>query len=581
MEVKFSLTKKLLLGFGFIIGLFIVSSVITYTILNQNDQINRELAEQNTPSVNRLIELENLIAESKLLIKNWVYIDKHSDTPDKLRLQEMHSTLYPNLISQISPLVQNWSQQDQEKFNEVTTKITETLFPDHQKVMSMLNSFDSYNDFLILMEVEGMVEDNGSIIVATDEIIESLEELINNQRAEAEAAYARIDESTSFFRIFIIIGGLLVVIVGIAISFYITTSFKKAINTASEAISKLAQGDLKADFDISGNDEIAKLLFDLRAMIQRLKDIVTSIIDGAEKISGASVELNKIAQGILGGASTQASSAEEVSSSMEEMVANIQQNTENSSNTNKISDKLALDIENIGTESEKSMKSIRTISDRINIVNDIAFQTNLLALNAAVEAARAGEHGKGFAVVAAEVRKLAERSKVAADEIFKLSKESVTNTEGSVSLIQDIIPEIKRTSVLIQEITAGSVEQSNGAEQINNAIQQLNNVTQENAANADELVSSSEELGDQAEKLKDLISFFKTDASTSRSRLKTIKPTAHKPEVIKPESVKKKETKEKEAPKMEQPKKTGKGKGGVNLNLGGTSSSKDDDYEKF
>ncbi|MDX9848361.1 MAG: methyl-accepting chemotaxis protein [Tenuifilaceae bacterium] len=581
MEVKFSLSKKLLIGFGLVIGLFIISSIVTFTILTQNDTINRRLSEQNTPSVNGLIELQNLIAESKLLIKNWVYIDKLPDTPDKKRLIEFHNSLYPNLVEEIKPLAENWSNEDKQTFNDLNVKITESLFNDHKHVMSQLSNFDSYNDFLILMDVEGMVDATGSIMITTNEVLGQLNALITSQQEEAAVAYADIESSTSFFRIFIIIGGILVVVFGIVISFYITTSIKRSIGTASDAIAKLADGDLKADFEISGSDEIAKLLYDLREMINRLKGIVSSIVEGAEEISTASLELNNIAQGILGGASTQASSAEEVSSSMEEMVANIQQNTENSNNTRKISDKLADDIERIGGESEKSMISIKKISDRINVVNDIAFQTNLLALNAAVEAARAGEHGKGFAVVAAEVRKLAEHSKTAADEILKLSKESVLNTESSVELIREIIPEIKRTSVLIQEITAGSVEQNNGAEQINNAIQQLNNVTQQNAANADVLVTSSDRMNSEAEKLKDLIGFFKTDRKAAFKQATVLAPKA-KAQAKGQAKIQADEAKpklKKVAPVQPQPKTKS---GGIILNLGNTPSPKDDDgYEKF
>ena len=591
MEVKFSLSKKLFIGFGLIIGLFIISSIVTFAILTRNEAINRKLSEQNTPSVTRLIELQNLVSESKLLIKNWVYIDKLPDTPDKQRLKELHSTLYPNLVNGIKPLVESWEPEDKELFDQINETITGNLFQDHKHVMSQLSNFESYNDFLILMDVEGMVDATGSIMTTTNQVLEDLGLLITHQQEEALLAYEQIDTSTSFFRIFVIIGGLLVVVFGAAVSFYITTSIKRSINTASEAISQLANGDLMTDFEITGSDEIAKLLFDLKAMISRLRDTVNSIVQGSNEIATASMELNNIAQGILGGASTQASSAEEVSSSMEEMVANIQQNTENSNNTNKISEKLAVDIEKIGGESEKSMESIKKISDRINIVNDIAFQTNLLALNAAVEAARAGEHGKGFAVVAAEVRKLAERSKVAADEILKLSKESVTNTESSVELIREIIPEIKRTSVLIQEITAGSVEQNNGAEQINNAIQQLNNVTQQNAANADVLVTSSEKMKNEADTLSQLISFFKTNRS-SKTASKTFAPkaaTTAKPQTKAPAAKPKVQSNKVEdfKPKLKTvpPKtdpETKKGKGGVQLNLGGNTNTKDDDgYEKF
>jgi methyl-accepting chemotaxis protein len=574
MEVKFSLSKKLLLGFGFVIGLFIISSVITFVILSQNDEISKGLSEQNTPSVNRLTEMKNLVTESKLLIINWVYIDKLPGTEDKKRLENLQSNLYPALVASIRPLSLNWTAEEREQLDEVDKIITTKLFPDHKHVMSILNSFDSYNDFMTLAEAQEMVDTEGSIIKTTEEALTKLTAIVDVQQNEALTAYSRQQSSTSFFRIFIIIAGVLVVAIGIIIAFYITNSIKQSISTASVVISKLSDGDLNYDYEIKGSDEVAKLLFDLKEMITRLRSIVDAISGGSMAIATAGNDLSHIAQQIAQGASTQASNAEEVSASMEEMVANIQQNTENSSNTNKISDKLATDIEKIGGASEKSMDSIRKIADRINIVNDIAFQTNLLALNAAVEAARAGEHGRGFAVVAAEVRKLAERSKIAADEIFILAKESVYNTESSVDLIRNIIPEIKRTSILIQEITAGSLEQTNGAEQINNAIQQLNNITQQNAANADMLVSSSERLSNEAGKLNENISFFKVDGSKAVKKQFTFKETPRgaspKPNVV---TEKKAGIAPRPKPKVS----------GFNINLDESSSlSKDDkDYEKF
>lgn len=194
---------------------------------------------------------------------------------------------------------------------------------------------------------------------------------------------------------------------------------------------------------------------------------------------------------------------------MEEMAANIQQNTDNAQEADKISQKVQSGVQKVGSAAQESLLSIRNISEKIGIINDIAFQTNILALNAAVEAARAGEHGKGFAVVAAEVRKLAERSKLAADEIVTLSGQSVEVTESASDLMGNLVPEIEKTAKLVQEIAAASMEQSSGADQVNSAIQQLNQVTQQNAAASEELATSSEELSSQAEQLKELISYFK------------------------------------------------------------------------
>jgi methyl-accepting chemotaxis protein len=206
---------------------------------------------------------------------------------------------------------------------------------------------------------------------------------------------------------------------------------------------------------------------------------------------------------------------------MEEMSSNIQQNTDNAMQTEKISISSAQSMANVANASEESLVSVREITEKINIINDIAFQTNILALNAAVEAARAGEHGKGFAVVAAEVRKLAERSKIASDEIVSLSQKSRQVTEESGEMVEKILPEIEKTSKLVQEISAASQEQNAGADQVNSAIQQLNQVTQQNAAASEEMATSSEELSSQAEQLKDLISFFNIGNTQKSSNVQT------------------------------------------------------------
>ncbi|WP_435873447.1 methyl-accepting chemotaxis protein [Plebeiibacterium marinum] len=194
---------------------------------------------------------------------------------------------------------------------------------------------------------------------------------------------------------------------------------------------------------------------------------------------------------------------------MEEIASNVANNNHNANETSSIASGSSKDIDNVAKVSDRSYSAVNNISDKIGVINDIATQTNILALNAAVEAARAGDAGKGFAVVAAEVRKLAENSKKAADEIIVMTDSTKSQTEQANLLLNEIKPNINKTSDLVQEIATASMEQNNGVNQINNAIQQLNSLTQQNAAAAEEMTSSSEEMTTQAENLKELVSFFK------------------------------------------------------------------------
>lgn len=301
------------------------------------------------------------------------------------------------------------------------------------------------------------------------------------------------------------------VLVFVFINSRVTKSITGALNKGVHFATKVSEGDLRTDININQKDEIGLLANALNVMVEKLREIVTSINTGANNVASASQQISSTTQQLSQGASEQASSTEEVSSSMEEMASNIQQNTDNAQQTEKIAIKAADGITQVSGAAQESLSSIKQIAEKITIVNDIAFQTNILALNAAVEAARAGEHGKGFAVVAAEVRKLAERSKIAADEINELSGKSLKVTEDAGGLMGEIIPEIERTAKLVQEISAASLEQNTGSNQINSAIQQLSQVTQQNAAASEEMATSSEELASQADQLSHVVSFFKVD----------------------------------------------------------------------
>lgn len=363
--------------------------------------------------------------------------------------------------------------------------------------------------------------------------------------------------------IWMVIGLVMALAVGVFFAFIITRSIVQPINEQNSFIKKIATGDLTIELEVNRKDEIGDSARALKTMVSKLKEVITIIVGASENITAASVEMSSSSQQMSEGATEQAASAEQVSSSMEQMAANIQQNTDNAQQTEKIALKAADDIQEGSQAVNETVTSMKEIADKISIIGEIARQTNLLALNAAVEAARAGEHGKGFAVVAAEVRKLAERSQSAAAEIDQVSASSVAVAEKSGKLLEQIVPDIQKTARLVQEISASSREQSTGSEQVNTAIQQLNQVTQQNAAAAEEVASSSEELAGQADQMKDTIGFFKVD---HRVHQKQYRFDNSKPAKGKERSEKTFQTKE-----------TVSDQGGIDLRL----DDMDDEYESF
>lgn len=302
-----------------------------------------------------------------------------------------------------------------------------------------------------------------------------------------------------------------VLLVGLIFLFitYISNSITSRLNKAVYLAQSISKGNLTETIPIDSQDEVAELSQALNEMTTILNNTVHQIYRTVDTIDTTSKELIDISRNIADGANNQASALEEISASMEELTSTTEQNTSNARETESISNNSAANIAKSSEVLYESVTYMKEISNKISLINDIAFQTNILSLNAAVEAARAGEYGRGFSVVAAEVKKLAEISREAADDIGKVSKKGMQIANEAGSKLAQHVPMVQRTAELVKNITVASVEQNSGIEQINSTIQSLNTVTQRNAMEANRIADNIALLSSNSKTLNQLIAFFK------------------------------------------------------------------------
>ncbi|MBF0322052.1 MAG: CZB domain-containing protein, partial [Magnetococcales bacterium] len=356
--------------------------------------------------------------------------------------------------------------------------------------------------------------DAGNVIMesfdkASENIMNGVAELRQVQSAlSSKRLNDLMEEVHSIERIMLLVL-LLGVGLGAVIALLITRQISSGIEKGVLIATTLAQGDLSVDIKVTTRDEIGTMLSANRNMVEKFSEVVGLVRDSADSVALSSEEISTTSSHLADQATQQAAAIEETSSAMEEMISNIQQNAENAQTTEKIAQSAAKEAEEGGEAVAKAVAAMREIAGKITIIEEISRQTNLLALNAAIEAARAGEHGKGFAVVAAEVRKLAERSQTAAGEIGQLSSSSVEIAEHAGGIINRVVPDIRKTAELIQEIAAASQEQFQGAEQINQAVQQLDRAIQSNAGAAEEMSASCDELDQLGSSLQQAVAFFR------------------------------------------------------------------------
>ena len=310
-------------------------------------------------------------------------------------------------------------------------------------------------------------------------------------------------------RLLLIVMGIGTVLIGAIAAFWIARTIGRGLKLSMHHARMIGEGDVSKPIPHHDRDEVGLLLGAMSNMREQLNAIVTDVRASAEQVASSSAQSAVTAEQLSSGSTEQAAASEQASAAVEEMTANVRQNSDNATQTERIAASAAQSAERSGLAVAKSVEAMQTISERIAIVQEIARQTDLLALNAAIEAARAGGHGKGFAVVASEVRKLAERSQTAAAEINALSTDTLHISEEAGQMLERLVPDIKRTSELVSEISAACREQSVGIEQINQAITQLDQVTQGNSGAATQMSATAEQLSAEARHLEERASFFK------------------------------------------------------------------------
>jgi methyl-accepting chemotaxis protein len=506
--MKFTIKNRLILAFSLLIVIAIIIFFVSKNVSNYlNDSLN-SIVDVNSKKVNLAGsiagDIENitkrgkdilLSARDKEMLEDAIKRGDDRNVELKKRVEELRSIGTP----------------DEKELLDQFEVLWDAYMKQHGKMISMISASASDSSVAAAYKV--------CIGPARDAHFKGVEVFVKiNKLYRADLEKLKLDTDIAYFaardNMVILVG--ISILFSIVISIWIINSITSSLTKAGVIVNKIANGDLTVEIENTSRDEVGVLLEDMKGMTYKLREVIGFVRTATDNISAASSQMSSSSQQMSEGATEQAASAEEVSSSMEEMASNIQQNTDNAKQTERIANKASDDIKEGSVAVNQTILSMKEIANKISIIGEIARQTNLLALNAAVEAARAGEHGKGFAVVAAEVRKLAERSQIAANEINTLSSSSVAIAEKSGKLLETIVPDIQKTSRLVQEIAASSIEQNSGSEQVNTALQQLNQIIQQNAAASEEMASNAEELSSQAEQLKESISFFKASDDSGK-----------------------------------------------------------------
>jgi methyl-accepting chemotaxis protein len=499
------IASKLLVAFLGLMALTLLLGLFAIDQMGEMDQATGEVTENWMPSINyvsavntdtsdfRVAELQHILSTDPSQMNQY-----ERDMKEEQAAIERNLKQYESLIA----------LPEERRLYEEFTRLWEEYLEEHEKILALsrTNRTEEARDLI-----------RGRSQQAFDVACAKLEELanVNLQAGRRAAEHSNATHEAARGWILSTMAGCF--LFGLLLSVLIARVIARPLNNALKVADRIAEGDLTVRITSEAEDETGRLLAAMQRMVRKLAQVIGEVREGAGALASASAQVSSSSQSLSQGTSEQASSVEETTSSLEQMTATITQNRDHSRQMEQMAVQGARDAEESGKAVKETVEAMTSIAEKISIVEEIAYQTNLLALNAAIEAARAGEHGKGFAVVATEVRKLAERSRTAAREISGLAASSVKVATRSGLLLAELVPSIRKTANLVQEVVAASVEQASGVTQMNKAMLHVDQVTQRNASASEELASTAEELSAQAEALNQLVSFFQVEESGERA----------------------------------------------------------------
>jgi len=512
--MRLSISRKLICGFVFISIITGIVGVVGYNGMRKIKVKQQEFVD---------VRLKSFMAVLAI-------IEGHTTISSSER-----ALMVPHIFSDTSIRRRNYGKSSLQKILN-SSAIYDSLPKNPDDAVLWTNYLKSYDDWMVLhgqfvklCNQKGIVVDNGGIRddahlkELDDEIYQAyvnsrtgynkardgIEKVLQNIKTGTNEANIETDKLMARSTIILFIISVLSMTFAIVIGLTLARNISVPINETVKFAKEMANGNIGNQLSVGQTDETGALSAALNISANKLCEIITSIKKGADQLASVSEHVNHTSQLMSEGSTEQASETEEMSSSIDEMVSIIKTTNDHAIETGVIAVNVAKEIEKVQIATKESYDSVMEINQKISIIGEIAFQSNLLALNAAVEAARAGEFGKGFSVVAGQVKQLSERSKIAADEINKLSSKTLLLSLEANKSLESLTPEIKRTSAHIQEILTLSQQQMDGSNQITNAITQVNQTTQSNTSVSEELAASAEELASQANSLRELVSYFK------------------------------------------------------------------------